>query len=68
MRTLLAALLVLVGIVLIVLGVLYALGTVHFLTTPGPHYKHAVLCIVLGIIAFVGANFARRRRGAVRAA
>lgn len=62
MRTFLAPLLVLVGIVLIVLGVLYALGIVHFFTTPGPHYKHAILCIVLGVLAFIAANFARRRR------
>jgi hypothetical protein len=42
--------------------VLYALGVVHWFTTPGVHYKHAILAIVLGILAFVAANFARRRR------
>lgn len=62
MRVLLPALLVLVGIVLIVIGVLYALGVVHFFTTPGAHYKHAILAIVLGVLAIVAANFARRRR------
>lgn len=61
MRILLASLLVVVGIVLIVVGVLYALGIVHFFTTPGVHYKHAILCIVLGVLAFIAANFARRR-------
>ncbi len=62
MRVLLAPLLVLVGIVLIVIGILYALGVVHFFTTPGVHYKHAILCIVLGVLAFIAANFARPRR------
>ena len=62
MRTILAPLLVLVGIVLIVIGILYALGIVHFFTTPGAHYKHAILCIVLGVLAFIAANFARTRR------
>lgn len=62
MRTLLAPLLILVGIVLIVVGVLYALGIVHFFTTPGHHYKHAILAVVLGLLCLVGANFARRRR------
>jgi len=53
---------ILVGIVLIVIGVLYATGAVHWGTTPGPHYKHAILFIVLGLLAFVAANFARRSR------
>ncbi|MBO0701625.1 MAG: hypothetical protein J2P38_01750 [Candidatus Dormibacteraeota bacterium] len=62
MRILVASLLVLVGVVLIVVGVLYALGVVHFFTTPGRHYKHAILCVVLGVLAFIAANFARTRR------
>lgn len=62
MRMVLAPLLALVGIVLILIGVLYALGVVHFFTTPGHHIKHAILCIVLGVLAFIAANFARRRR------
>lgn len=62
MRILLAPLLVLVGVILIVIGVLYALGIVHFFTTPGVHYKHAILCIVLGVLAIIAANFARPRR------
>lgn len=62
MRMILAPLLVLAGVVLIVIGVLYALGIVHFFTTPGHHYKHAILCVVLGLLAFVAANFARPRR------
>ncbi len=62
MRILLPSLLVVLGIILIVIGVLYALGVVHWFTTPGVHYKHAILAIVLGILAFVAANFARRRR------
>ena len=64
MRALLVPLGILVGIVLIVIGVLYALGIVHFFTTPGRHYKHAILFVVLGLLAFVAANFARRRAGA----
>ena len=59
---LLAPLLVLVGVILIVIGILYALGIVHFFTTPGVHYKHALLAIVLGVLAFIAANFARPRR------
>jgi accessory gene regulator protein AgrB len=62
LRVLLPSLLVLLGIVLIVIGVLYALGVIHWFTTPGPHYKHAILAIVLGLLSFVAANFARRRR------
>jgi hypothetical protein len=62
LRALLALLLVLVGIALIVIGVLYALGTVTWFAHPGHNYKHAILFIVLGILAFIAANFARRRR------
>jgi accessory gene regulator protein AgrB len=62
LRILLPSLLVVLGIILIVIGVLYALGVVHWFTTPGVHYKHAILAIVLGILAFVAATFARRRR------
>lgn len=65
MRILLAPLLILVGIVLIVIGILYALGIVHFFTTPGVHYKHAILCVVLGVLAIIAANFARPRRAVV---
>lgn len=68
MRTPFAILLVLIGILLLVLGVLYATGVVHYFTTPGRHLKHALLCWVLGILAIIAANFVRRRPNATSAA
>jgi len=49
------------GVVFIVVAVLYALGVLQILTstTSGPHYKHAVLFVVLAVASFVAANFAR---------
>ncbi|TMD15370.1 MAG: hypothetical protein E6I27_05335 [Chloroflexi bacterium] len=49
------------GVVFIVVAALYALGVLQILTssTSGPHYKHAVLFVVLAVASFVAANFAR---------
>jgi hypothetical protein len=49
------------GIVFIIVAVLYALGVLQLFasTTSGPHYKHAILFVVLAVASFVGANFAR---------
>ncbi len=49
------------GIVFVIIAVLYALGVLQLLasTTSGPHYKHAILFVVLAVASFVAANFAR---------
>jgi hypothetical protein len=48
------------GIVLLIVAALYALGVLQFLaSTSGPHYKHAILFTVLAVASFVAANFAR---------
>jgi hypothetical protein len=49
------------GIVFIIVAVLYALGVLQLFasTTSGPHYKHAILFVVLAVASFVAANFAR---------
>jgi hypothetical protein len=48
------------GIVFVVIAALYALGVLQVLaSTSGPHYKHAILFVVLAVASFVGANFAR---------
>jgi len=53
--------LTLLGIVFIIVAALYALGVLQLLasTSSGPHYKHAVLFVVLAVASFVAANFAR---------
>ncbi|MFZ0216022.1 MAG: hypothetical protein WAM30_08790 [Candidatus Dormiibacterota bacterium] len=66
MRVLLPIVLILLAVVFVVLAVLYATGTVHYFTTPGPHYKHAILLAVLAVLALIGANFARRRPASTR--
>jgi hypothetical protein len=50
-----------VGVVFLVVGALYALGVLQIATSSssGPHYKHAILFVVLAVASFVGANFAR---------
>jgi hypothetical protein len=52
-----------VGVIFLVVAALYALGALQLLasTGTGPHYKHAVLFVVLAVAAFVAANFARPR-------
>lgn len=49
------------GVVFIVVAALYALGVLQILTSEpsGPHYKHAILFVVLAVASFVAANFAR---------
>ncbi|HSS61145.1 MAG TPA: hypothetical protein VLK30_06795 [Candidatus Limnocylindrales bacterium] len=50
------------GVVLIIAAVLYAVGILQlFSSGSGNHYKHAILCVVLAVASFVGANFARPR-------
>jgi hypothetical protein len=51
------------GVLFIVIAVLYALGVLQLFasTTSGPHYKHAILFVVLAVASFVAANFARPR-------
>ena len=49
------------GVVFIIVAVLYALGVLQIFTSTssGPHYKHAILFVVLAVASFVAANFAR---------
>jgi hypothetical protein len=49
------------GVVFVVIAALYALGVLQILTSAssGPHYKHAILFVVLAVASFVAANFAR---------
>jgi hypothetical protein len=49
------------GVVFLIVGALYALGVLQILTstTSGPHYKHAILFVVLAVASLVAANFAR---------
>lgn len=51
------------GIALLVIAVLYAIGgvlpTFTSSSAAGPHYKHAILFIVLAVASLVAANFAR---------
>jgi len=49
------------GVVFVIIAVLYALGVLQLFTstTSGPHYKHAILFVVLAVASFVAANFAR---------
>jgi len=49
------------GLVFVIMAVLYALGVLQLFasTTSGPHYKHAILFVVLAVASFVAANFAR---------
>ena len=57
-----AILLTLLGVLFIAVAVFYATTNTGLLASDvGRHYKHAVLAAVLGILSFVGANFARRR-------
>lgn len=55
--------LVVVALVLFGLAVLYLVGAIQFLTATGSgtHWKHALLLGILGVVALVGANFARNR-------
>jgi len=61
-----SAALILLAAVLVVIAVLYALGTIGWFANPADahHYKHAVAFFVLAVLAAVGANFARNRPAA----
>lgn len=58
-----AALLVLLAIVFAVLAVLYAAGSIQFLTSSGTahahHFTHAVASAVIAVLCLIGANLAR---------
>jgi hypothetical protein len=59
--------LVALAVVFAVLGVLYALGAISFLTTHptgSHHYQHAVVLAVLCLASLVAAALARPRRTA----
>lgn len=51
------------AVVFVILGVLYAAGSIEFLTTSGTahahHVTHAVACGVLAVLSLVAANIAR---------
>lgn len=53
----------LLAIVFAILAVLYAAGSIQFLTTSGTahahHYTHAVASAVLAVLSLVAANIAR---------
>lgn len=59
----LAGLFVVIAIVFAILAVLYAAGSIQFLTTSGAthahHYTHAVASAVLAVLSLVAANIAR---------
>jgi hypothetical protein len=57
-----AILLALLGVLFIAFSIFYATTKTGLLASDVTiHYKHAILAAVLGILCFVGANFARRR-------
>jgi hypothetical protein len=57
-----AILLALLGVLFFGLAIFYATTRTALLASDTTiHYKHAILCAVLGVLALVGANFARRR-------
>jgi hypothetical protein len=56
--------LVVLGVVFLIIGVLYAFGVLQvFVTDPHSphHYTHLILFVVLAIAAFIGANFTRTK-------
>ena len=60
-----AAALGVLGVVFLIVAALYALGVLQILaTSSGPHYKHAILFVVLAAASFVAANFARPKAAA----
>ncbi len=57
-----AVLLALLGLVFFAFAIFYATTKTGLLASDVTiHYKHAILSAVLGVLCFVGANFARRR-------
>jgi uncharacterized membrane protein YqjE len=58
-----AILLALLGVLFIAFAIFYATTDTAVLASPfGRHYKHAIVAAVLGVLCFIGANFARRRQ------
>ena len=56
--------LVVLGVVFLVIGVLYAFGVLQiFVTDPHSphHYTHLILFVVLAVAAFIAANFTRAK-------
>ena len=54
--------LVILGIVFLIIGVLYAFGVLQIAVTDphaSHHYTHLILFTVLAVASFVAANFAR---------
>jgi hypothetical protein len=50
------------AVVFFVVAALYALGVLQIFSSGlGPHYKHAILFVVLAIASLIAANFARER-------
>ncbi|HEY8798508.1 MAG TPA: hypothetical protein VIO85_11665 [Candidatus Dormibacteraeota bacterium] len=49
------------AVIFLVVAVLYALGDLQLFasTTSGPHYKHAILFVVLAVASVIAANFTR---------
>ena len=57
-----AIVLALLGVLFIALAIFYATTNTGLLASEvGRHYKHAIVAAVLGVVCFIGANFARRR-------
>jgi hypothetical protein len=57
-----AILLGLLGVLFIAFAIFYATTDTGFLASDvARHYKHALVAAILGVLSFVGANFARRR-------
>ena len=58
--------LVVLGIVFLIIGVLYALGVLQIAVSDSHsphHYTHLILFTVLAVACFVAANFARPKGG-----
>jgi len=56
-------LLALLGVLFIAFAIFYATTDTGLLAgAVARHYKHATVAAILGILCFVGANFARRRQ------
>jgi hypothetical protein len=61
--TLPAILLALLGVLFIAFAIFYATTDTGLLaSTVTRHYKHAAVAAILGVLSFVGANFARGRQ------
>jgi hypothetical protein len=54
---------VVLAIIFLAVAVLYALGVLQLFasTTSGPHYKHAILFVVLAVASLIAANFTREK-------